>query len=81
MERNQISLKSAVSNVPTVLSLNNCDAITNPYDIFNTFNNFSASIAETTKKKAENINLNFFPSNLEMKIVTQCSCNTLIKKK
>ena len=81
MERNQISLKSAISNVPTVLSLNNCDAITNPYDIFNTFNNFSASIAETTKKKAENINLNFFRSNLQMKIVTQCSCNTLIKKK
>ena len=51
MERNQISLKSAVSNVPTVLSLNICDAITNPYDISNTFNNFSASIAETTKKK------------------------------
>ena len=49
--RNQISLKSAVSNVPTVLSLNNSDAITNPYDISNTFNNFSASIAETTKKK------------------------------
>ena len=52
MVRNQISLKSAISNVPTVLSLNNCDAITNPYDISNTFNNFSASIAETTKKKS-----------------------------
>ena len=46
-----ITLKSVASNVPTVLSLDNGDTITNPYDIANTFNNYFASIAETTKKK------------------------------
>ena len=45
MERNQI-----LYSVPTVLSLDNHDTITNPYDIANTFNNCFASIAETTKK-------------------------------
>ena len=45
-----ISLKSVASSVPTVLSLDNGDTITNPYDIANTFNNYFASIAETTKK-------------------------------
>ena len=44
-----ITLKSVASNVPTVLSLDNGDTITNPY-IANTFNNYFASIAETTKK-------------------------------
>ena len=46
-----ITLKSVASNVPTVLSLDNGDTITNPYDIANTFNNYFASIAETTKRK------------------------------
>ena len=45
-----ISLKTVTSSVPTVLSLDNGDNITNPYDIANTFNNFFASIAETTKE-------------------------------
>ena len=45
-----ISLKTVASNVPTVLSLDNGDTITNPYDIANTFNNYFASIAETTKR-------------------------------
>ena len=45
-----ISLKTIASNVPTVLSLDNGDTVTNPYDIANTFNNYFASIAETTKK-------------------------------
>ena len=45
-----ISLKTVASNVPTVLPLDNGDTITNPYDIANTFNNYFASIAETTKK-------------------------------
>ena len=45
-----ISLKTVASNVPTVLCLDNGDNITNPYDIANTFNNYFASIAETTKK-------------------------------
>ena len=45
-----ISLKTVVSSIPTVLSLDNGDTITNPYDIANTFNNYFASITETTKK-------------------------------
>ena len=45
-----ISLKTVASNVPTVPSLDNGDTITNPYDIAKTFNNYFASIAETTKK-------------------------------
>ena len=45
-----IFLKNLASNVPTVLSLDNGDTITNPYDIANTFNNYFACIAETTKK-------------------------------
>ena len=45
-----ISLKNVTSSVPTVLSLDNGDTITNPYDIANTFNNYFASIAEITKK-------------------------------
>ena len=45
-----ISLKTVASHVPTTLSLDNGDTITNPYDIVNTFNNCFASIAETTKK-------------------------------
>ena len=34
-----IFLKIVASYVPTVLSLDNGDTITNPYDIANTFNN------------------------------------------
>ena len=45
-----ISLKTVEFNVPTVLSLDNVDTITNPYDIANSFNNYFASVAETTKK-------------------------------
>ena len=45
-----ISLKTVTSSVPTVLSLDNSDAITNPYEFGNTFNNYFASIAEATKK-------------------------------
>ena len=45
-----ISLKTVAFNVPTVLSLDNGDIITNPYDIANSFNNYFASTAETTKK-------------------------------
>ena len=45
-----ISLKTVVSSLPTVLSLDNGDTITNPY-VTKTFNNYFASIAETTKKK------------------------------
>ena len=42
-------IKSLIS-LKTVLSLENGDTITNPYDIPNTFNNYFASIAETTKR-------------------------------
>ena len=42
--------KIVASHVPTVLSLDNGGTITNPYDIAKTFNNYSNSIAETTKK-------------------------------
>ena len=52
-----ISLKPVASNVPTVLSLGNGDTVTNPYDIANTFNNYFASIAETTKKNSIHINI------------------------
>ena len=45
-----ISLKTKASSVPTVLSRENGDVITNPYDIVNAFNNYFASIAETTKR-------------------------------
>ena len=45
-----ISLKTVASNAPTVLSLDNGDTVTNTYDIADTFNNYFASIAETTKK-------------------------------
>ena len=45
-----ISLKTVASSIPTVLSLDNGDTITNPYDIANTINNYFASITETTKK-------------------------------
>ena len=45
-----ISLKTVASGVPAVLTLDNGDTITNPYDIANTFNNYFASIAETTKR-------------------------------
>ena len=45
-----ISLKTVASSVPTVLFLDNGDTITNPYDIANIFNNYFASIVETTKK-------------------------------
>ena len=45
-----ISLKPLASSVPTLLSPDNGDIITNPYNIANTFNNYFASIAETTKQ-------------------------------
>ena len=46
-----ISLKTVISNVPTVPSLHKDVTVTNPYDVANTFNNYFASIAETTKIK------------------------------
>ena len=45
-----ISLKTVASSIPVVVSLDNGDTITKPYEIANTFNNYFASIAETTKE-------------------------------
>ena len=45
-----ISLKPVAPHVPTVLSRNNGDTITNSYDIANAFNNYFAFLAEITKK-------------------------------
>ena len=38
-----ISLKTAASSIPRVLSLDNGDTITHAYDIANIFNNYFAS--------------------------------------
>ena len=46
-----ISLKTVASHVPTVLSLNNGDTITNPYDIANIFNNYFASTVQLKLRK------------------------------
>ena len=75
-----ISLKTVASSVPTVPSLDNGDTITNSYDIATTFNNYFASIAETMKKPS-NIHINISQTILQMKMVVQCFCNPLIKKK
>ena len=45
-----ISQKNVASGVPTVFPHDNGDTITNHYDTSNTFNNYFASMAETTKK-------------------------------
>ena len=45
-----ISQKTVAFSVPTVLSLDNGDTITIPYDIAKTFNNCFASRAKTMKK-------------------------------
>ena len=74
-----ISLKTVAFNVPTVFSLDDGDTITNPYDIANIFNNYFASIAETTKKSIKYSHRHF--SDFQMKLVVQYFCNLLIKKK
>ena len=45
-----IFLKTAASSLPAVLTLDNGDTITNPYDTANTFNNYVTCIAEAIKK-------------------------------
>ena len=71
-----ISLKTVASHLPTVLSLDNGDTITNPYDIANTFNKYFASIAETTKKKKI-----FTQTFFRMKLLVQYFSNLRINKK
>ena len=75
-----ISVNTVASIVPTVLSLDNGDTVTNPYDIANTFNNYIASLAETTKKQ-QNIHIKIFQIIFQTKIVAQYFSNLLIKKK
>ena len=60
-----IFLKTVASSIPTVLSLDNGDTITNSYDIANTFNNYFASIAKTTKKKHKIYTKTFFRLSLK----------------
>ena len=48
--RSLIYLKTVAYSVPTVLSIDIGDTITDPYDIVNIFNNYFASIAETVMK-------------------------------
>ena len=74
-----ISLKNVAFSIPTVLSLDNSDTITNPDDIANTFINYFASIAETTKK--QNIHISIFQNIFQRKVIVQYFCNPLIKKK
>ena len=71
---------SVASHLPTVLSLDNGDTITNPYDIANTFNNYFASIAETSKK-VQIIHINIFSDYLPNKSSSKYFWNLLIKKK
>ena len=54
-----ISLKTVAASIPTVLSLDNGDTVTNPYDIANTFNNYFATIAETTNKSIKHTHKHF----------------------
>ena len=51
----KIKLSSTLKKyrVATVLSLDNGDTTINSYDIASTFNNYIASMAETTKKSIE----------------------------
>ena len=77
-----ISLKTVASRIPTVLSLNNGDTITNPYDIANAFNNYFTSIAETTKKRINYSHKHFSDYYFQtIKVVVQNFWNLLIKKK
>ena len=51
--------KNCISSVPTVLSLDNGDTANNLDDIANTFNNYLAFIAETTKKNIKHSHKHF----------------------
>ena len=77
-----ISLKTVTSNVPTVLSFDNGKTITNPCDITNTFNNYFASIAETTNIYIYiyiYIHINIFQTIFPMKVLVHYLCNLLIE--
>ena len=74
-----ISLKTVASNVPTVLSIDNGDSKTNPYDIANTFNNYFASIAQTTKKSIK-YSLKYFSDCLSNESISTLFLQTTDRK-
>ena len=57
-------MKTVASSVPTALSPDNGDTITNPYDINTTFNFYFASIPQTTKKVYTQYSHKDFPDYL-----------------
>ena len=57
--KSPIFFKRVASSAPTVLSYHNGDTITNPYYIANTFKNYFASIAETTKNSVKYLHKHF----------------------
>ena len=73
-----LSVKTVASSVPTVLSLDNGDTITNPYGIANSFNNYFTSIGETAIK-TWNIGINIFQAFSNQSDST--ICNLAVKKK
>ena len=86
-----ISLKTVASSIPTVLSLDNGDTITNPYDIANTFNNYFVSIAEIAKRSIKYSHKHFSDylsnesnsrgqNNTHSSIMTECICHLIIHK-
>ena len=64
-----ISLKTTAFSTPTVLSLDNGD-------IAHTYNNYFASIAETTKKYIY-IHISIFQTILQREVIVQYFCNLL----
>ena len=72
------SLKVVASSVSVVLSLDNGDS-SNPYNIANTFNNYSASVPETAKISIKYINI--FQTIFQMKMIVKYFCNLLITEK
>ena len=58
-----ISQKPVASSVSTVLYLDDGDTISNSYDIGNNFNDYFASIAETTKKSIK-YHISIFQTNI-----------------
>ena len=69
-----ISLKAVSSSAPTVLSCNNGNTITNPYDIANTFKNCFAYIAETTKK-----NIKYSHKHFSNHLKNECDSTIFLK--
>ena len=75
-----ISLKTVACSVPTVLSRDNGNTITNPHDIAKTFNNYIASVVGTTKNKTK-YSHKHFQTILRISVTAQYFCNLLVTKK